>query len=78
MSLSEFRYRYRYAALPNKYSEICSDKRLQPRVSPFFFPGSQILSRDKTGYQRLLNQWYGSPKQSWRLVYRFVLSIQLL
>ncbi|XP_043284544.1 serine-enriched protein [Venturia canescens] len=62
--------RYRYAALPNKYSEICADKRLQPRVSPFLFPGSQILSRDKTGFQRLLNQWYGSAKQSWRLVYR--------
>ncbi|XP_076173376.1 BTB/POZ domain-containing protein 9 isoform X1 [Ptiloglossa arizonensis] len=62
--------RYRYAALPNKYAEICADKRLQPRVSPFLFPGSQILSRDKMGFQRLLNQWYGSPKQSWRLVYR--------
>lgn len=62
--------RYRYAALPSKYAEICSDKRLQPRVSPFLFPGSQILSRDKMGFQRLLNQWYGSQKQSWRLVYR--------
>ncbi|GAB1866107.1 BTB/POZ domain-containing protein 9 [Camponotus japonicus] len=62
--------RYRYAALPNKYSEICSDKRLHPRVSPFLFPSSQILSRDKVGFQRLLNQWYGVPKQSWRLVYR--------
>lgn len=65
-----FYIRYRYAALPSKYAEICSDKRLQPRVSPFLFPGSQILSRDKMGYQRLLNQWYGAPKQSWRLVYR--------
>ncbi|KMR02176.1 btb poz domain-containing protein 9 [Lasius niger] len=39
--------RYRYAALPNKYAEICADKRLHPRVSPFLFPSSQILSRDK-------------------------------
>ncbi|XP_012229834.1 uncharacterized protein [Linepithema humile] len=63
--------RYRYAALPSKYSEICSDKRLQPRVnSCLFFPGSQILSRDKIGFQRILNQWYGVPKQSWRLLYR--------
>ncbi|XP_011066219.1 PREDICTED: uncharacterized protein LOC105153173 isoform X1 [Acromyrmex echinatior] len=62
--------RYRYAALPNKYSEVCSDKRLQPRVSPFLFPGSQILSRDKVGFQRVLNQWYGVTKQGWRLVYR--------
>ncbi|XP_025153304.1 uncharacterized protein LOC105191443 isoform X2 [Harpegnathos saltator] len=62
--------RYRYAALPNKFAEICTDKRLQPRVSPFLFPGSQILSRDKMGSQRLLNQWYGVAKQSWRLIYR--------
>ncbi|XP_011637836.1 serine-enriched protein isoform X2 [Pogonomyrmex barbatus] len=62
--------RYRYAALPNKYSEVCADKRLQPRVSPFLFPGSQILSRDKVGFQRVLNQWYGVSKQGWRLVYR--------
>ncbi|XP_032681891.1 uncharacterized protein LOC116849136 isoform X3 [Odontomachus brunneus] len=60
----------RYAALPNKFAEICTDKRLQPRVSPFLFPGSQILSRDKMGSQRLLNQWYGVAKQSWRLIYR--------
>ncbi|XP_032681890.1 uncharacterized protein LOC116849136 isoform X2 [Odontomachus brunneus] len=66
---SEF-LRYRYAALPNKFAEICTDKRLQPRVSPFLFPGSQILSRDKMGSQRLLNQWYGVAKQSWRLIYR--------
>lgn len=70
LSIFTFCFRYRYAALPNKYAEICADKRLQPRVSPFLFPGSQILSRDKMGFQRLLNQWYGSPKQSWRLVYR--------
>ncbi|XP_011504847.1 PREDICTED: kelch-like protein 17 [Ceratosolen solmsi marchali] len=62
--------RYRYAALPNKHTDICSDKRLQPRIGPFLFPGSQILSKDKMGFQRLLNQWYGVPKQSWRLVYR--------
>ncbi|XP_034937407.1 uncharacterized protein [Chelonus insularis] len=62
--------RYRYAAVPNKYSEICADKRLQPRIGPLLFPGSQILSRDKMGYQRLLNQWYGCPKQNWRLIYR--------
>lgn len=62
--------RYRYAALPNKYAEVCADKRLQPRVSPFLFPGSQILSRNKMPFQRLLNQWYGAPKQTWHLVYR--------
>lgn len=56
--------------MPNKYSEICADKRLQPRIGPLLFPGSQILSRDKMGYQRLLNQWYGCSKQNWRLIYR--------
>ncbi|XP_058808235.1 kelch-like protein 17 [Phymastichus coffea] len=62
--------RYRIAALPKKHADNCSDKRLQPRVGPFLFPGSQILSKDKIGFQRLLNQWYGVPKQSWRLQYR--------
>ncbi|XP_033208549.1 uncharacterized protein LOC117167604 [Belonocnema kinseyi] len=62
--------RYRYAALPKKFTEVCTDKRLTPRVSPFMFPGSQILSRNKMPFQRLLNQWFGVPKQTWQLVYR--------
>ncbi|CAB0014581.1 unnamed protein product [Nesidiocoris tenuis] len=35
--------RYRYAALPYKFRENSDDKRMQPRVSCKFFPGSQIL-----------------------------------
>lgn len=62
--------RYRYAALPNKFRERSEDKRLQPRVSLKLFPGSQILSQDKTCFQRILNNWYGAPKQIWRLIYR--------
>ena len=62
--------RYRYAALQNKHTDNGSDKRLQPRIGPFLFPGSQILAKDKMSFQRLLNQWYGIPKQSWRLIYR--------
>uniref|UniRef100_A0A146KZ69 BTB/POZ domain-containing protein 19 n=3 Tax=Lygus hesperus TaxID=30085 RepID=A0A146KZ69_LYGHE len=62
--------RYRYAALPYKFRESSEDKRLQPRVSLKLFPGSQILVNDKCCYQRVLNQWYGQPKQVWRLVYR--------
>lgn len=62
--------RYRHAALPSKFPEGSEDQRLRPRVSPHLFPGSQILSQDKSHYQRLLNAWYGHPKQSWRLVYR--------
>ncbi|XP_026822518.1 uncharacterized protein LOC113560689 [Rhopalosiphum maidis] len=62
--------RYRYAALPNKFKEISDDHRLQPRVMLKFFSGSHILSQDKTHLQRVLNQWYGSVKQCWRLIYR--------
>ncbi|CAB0038389.1 unnamed protein product [Trichogramma brassicae] len=63
--------RYRYAALQSKNPDACAaEKKLQPRIGPFLFPGSQILAKDKMGFQRLLNQWYGNPKQSWRLIYR--------
>ncbi|KAK6632529.1 hypothetical protein RUM43_013297 [Polyplax serrata] len=62
--------RYRYAALPNKFRERSEDKKLQPRVSLSFFAGSQILVQDKISFQRVLNSWYGVPKQSWRLHYR--------
>lgn len=62
--------RYRYAALPNKFKEQSEDKRLQPRVSLKLFTGSQILVQDKIGFQRILNTWYGVPKQCWRLLYR--------
>ncbi|CAB3374369.1 Hypothetical predicted protein [Cloeon dipterum] len=70
--------RYRLAALPKKYSEQSDDKRCQPRMSCTLFPGSQILNLaspnsfgdDKSSYQRILNEWYGNPKQQWRLVFR--------
>lgn len=62
--------RYRHAALPSKYTEGSEDQRLRPRVSPHLFPGSLILGQDKSHYQRVLNTWYGNPKQSWRLIFR--------
>lgn len=62
--------RYRHAALPSKYPEAAEDQRLRPRVSPYLFPGSLILGQDKSHYQRVLNAWFGNPKQTWRLVYR--------
>ncbi|XP_044735240.1 uncharacterized protein LOC123297581 [Chrysoperla carnea] len=66
--------RYRHAALPLKYPEggasSSDDVRLRPRIAPHLFPGSLILSGDKAHFQRLLNAWYGHPRQSWRLVYR--------
>ncbi|KAG5684376.1 hypothetical protein PVAND_013611 [Polypedilum vanderplanki] len=71
--------RYRFAALqsnkmpgmpmiPSNSSE--SDKRLQPRLSLNLFPGSTILRNDKMHLQGTLNNWYGKPKQTWRLIYR--------
>jgi hypothetical protein len=71
--------RYRFAALLQKglstapampSSSLDTDKRLQPRLSLNFFPGSNILRNDKMYLQTKLNTWYGSPKQSWRLIYR--------
>lgn len=61
--------RYRFAALPNKFSNS-EDRRIQPRTSLKLFHGSQILVRDKLQFQRILNSWYGSQKQMWRLIYR--------
>lgn len=71
--------RYRFAALqsnklpgmppiPSVSTEF--DKRLQPRLSLNLFPGSNILRNDKMHLQTTLNNWYGNPKQTWRLVYR--------
>ncbi|XP_060535457.1 uncharacterized protein LOC132707569 [Cylas formicarius] len=62
--------RYRHAALPSKCPESSDDQRLRPRVSPQLFPGSMILGQDKSHFQRILNAWYGHPKQTWRLIYR--------
>jgi hypothetical protein len=61
---------YRHAALPSKYPEGSEDQRLRPRISPHLFPGSIILGQEKSHYQRVLNAWFGHPKQSWRLIYR--------
>ncbi|CAG0916691.1 unnamed protein product [Notodromas monacha] len=47
------------------------DPRFQPRAPPNrFFPGSQILAREDAGFQRLLNEWYGDPRESWTMVFR--------
>lgn len=47
-----------------------NDKRLQPRLLVNMFPGSQILKNDKMHLQSVLNNWFGAPKQNWRLIYR--------
>lgn len=61
--------RYRFAALPNKFGHI-EDKRFQPRTSNKLFKGSQLLCEKNLDFQRILNSWYGNPKQTWRLLYR--------
>lgn len=47
-----------------------NDKRLQPRLLMNLFNGSTILRNDKMHFQGTLNNWYGVPKQNWRLVFR--------
>lgn len=61
--------RYKFAALPSKYSRS-EDKKVQPRTSLKLFQGSQLLSGDKLHFQRILNAWFGSPNQIWKLIYR--------
>ncbi|XP_077287613.1 uncharacterized protein LOC143912224 isoform X2 [Arctopsyche grandis] len=61
--------RYRRAALRGNHHPDF-DKRLQPRLSLNLFPGSVILQQDRSHLQNILNNWYGSPKQTWRLVFR--------
>uniref|UniRef100_A0A182U0F5 Probable small nuclear ribonucleoprotein E n=1 Tax=Anopheles melas TaxID=34690 RepID=A0A182U0F5_9DIPT len=47
-----------------------NDKRLQPRLMLNLFHGSAILKNDKIHFQGTLNGWFGSAKQTWRMVYR--------
>nr|XP_034831315.1 BTB/POZ domain-containing protein 19 [Maniola hyperantus] len=61
--------RYRRAAL-HAAPRPEPDKRTQPRLAVNMFTGSVILQQDKSAFQSLLNSWCGTPKQSWRLVFR--------
>lgn len=62
--------RYKYAALPEKMRRASSDPRCRPRMFLHLFSASQILSGEKSSLQRVLNEFYGQPKQSWRLLHR--------
>jgi TLD len=71
--------RYRFAALqsnkglppaPPIPSTSDSDKRLQPRLSLNLFPGSHMLRNEKMHLQTNLNNFFGNPKQQWRLIFR--------
>lgn len=70
--------RYRHAALnANKTHSTCSSSnkltegdRLRARMSINFFQGSTILKNDKLPLQITLNEWFGTPKQNWQLIYK--------
>nr|XP_037869906.1 uncharacterized protein LOC101742787 isoform X2 [Bombyx mori] len=57
--------RYRRAALHAQ-----PDHNTQPRLAVNMFAGSAILHQDKSAFQSVINNWCGTPKQSWRLVFR--------
>ncbi|KAI1283146.1 hypothetical protein HDE_12841 [Halotydeus destructor] len=59
--------RYRFAALPSKFQ---TDRRVQARKTNKLFQNSKLLTGDRTSLQKILNQWLGDPKQTWRLIYR--------
>lgn len=61
--------RYRIAALPNKFAHP-DDRRRVPRISDRTFQESLLLNGSNIHFQRILSEWYGSPKQSWQLLYR--------
>jgi len=60
--------RYRFAALPSKVKE--ADPRLTPRNTPRLFQSSVIINNERVVLGRKLNEWFDSPKQSWRCVFR--------
>ncbi|KAJ8716367.1 hypothetical protein PYW08_013652 [Mythimna loreyi] len=65
--------RYRRAALhaaPPPAPRPDTDKRTQPRLAVNMFTGSLILQQDKSAFQAVINNWCGTPKQSWRLIFR--------
>lgn len=62
--------RYRFAALPNKFAHSNDDHRRQPRIMDRLFHESHLLTGSNLQYQRVLNEWYGSSKQVWKLIYR--------
>ena len=65
--------RYRFAALAaNKHDTNELNKRVQPRLAPLMkhlFANSKLLSTlgDK---EQILNEWFGVPKQPWKLIFR--------
>ena len=59
--------RYRTAAVPQSAN---TDNRLLPRVHLQYFHDSLLLPLESIHYQRILNDWYSNPKQTWQLLFR--------
>lgn len=57
--------RYRHAAL-NANKSIVS----RTRMNINFFQGTTILNNEKLPIQITLNEWFGTPKQNWQLIYK--------
>lgn len=70
--------RYRHAALnankavssSSSTNQLMEGDRLRARMSINFFQGSTILKNDKLPLQITLNEWFGTPKQNWQLIYK--------
>ncbi|KAJ2944108.1 hypothetical protein O0L34_g18073 [Tuta absoluta] len=69
MELSLERYR-RAALLAAPTNSRLDDKRTTPRLAVNMFAGSVILQQDKSAFQAVINNWCGTPKQSWQLIFR--------
>ena len=64
-------FRYRFAALPSRFGRTPSqDPRLRPRTQHKLFHGTSLLVKDRLKFQGLLNTWYGSEEQEWRLLFK--------
>lgn len=71
--------RYRHAALNTSKSSVSystssnqfmEGERLRAHMSINFFQGTTILKNDKLPLQITLNEWFGTPKQNWQLIYK--------
>lgn len=71
MELSLERYRYAALSAGSKNTESQSLK-LQPRMSSCarLFANSKLLVNDCVKFESILNEWFGVPKQSWKLIFR--------
>ncbi|XP_063363309.1 uncharacterized protein LOC134652082 [Cydia amplana] len=67
MELSLERYRRAALTAPHHHTH---DSRTRPRLAVNMFAGSVILQQEKSAYQAVINNWCGTGKQVWRLLFR--------